>query len=91
MERKDIKGINHHLDPNDKVLLEGTGREAELIVAGLKLLAAQVAIRDVTVTYDPYLDIHTHPSGRRGQGRGVPLSGEVDGLLSQIATANYIK
>ncbi|GAC1503470.1 MAG: hypothetical protein NVS1B10_08570 [Candidatus Saccharimonadales bacterium] len=71
-----------HERRRDQVILEGTGREAELIIAGLRVLRGQIAIRDITVESEHGF---SYGHGSRFQGNGVPLAGEVDELLEQIA------
>jgi hypothetical protein len=87
MERKDVRKSSG--ERNDHVVLEGNGREAELIVAGLKLLAAQIAMRDIIIDRGPGGWLYPQGGGR-DQGKGVPINGEVDRLLEAIKKPNYI-
>ena len=88
MDRKDIEGFafRGRVEKPEKVVLVGNGREAELLVAGLRVLAGQIAIRD-SMTLE---GLSHYGTGGREQGRGVPLIGEVEELLSQIVTPNYV-
>jgi hypothetical protein len=97
MERRDIeryrpKGHDYEGERCDDVTLFGNGREAELIVAGLKLLAAQIAIRDVmTKESSTAIDGGTrYPVTSRAQSRGVPLRREVDELINSISDQNFV-
>ncbi|HXR50209.1 MAG TPA: hypothetical protein VN778_04250 [Verrucomicrobiae bacterium] len=94
MERQDIKKLWPSVGCSirkDEVTFHGTGREAELIVAGLKVLAGQIAIRDA-VSEEPVSAVDSRPYSdyKRDQGRGVPLKGEVDKLLQDIREPNFV-
>ena len=88
MERNDrkIEPIDQ-FQPNDEVWLLGSGREAELIVAGLKVLQGQIAIRDATVEQGQFNN--AYQTGSQLQGEGVPLAGEVEELIEQIGKPHF--
>ena len=90
MERKDVKirPIDEY-QPNDEVTLSGNGREAELIVAGLKVLQGQIGIRDAIVEHGQFNN--EYPTGSQVQNGGVPLAGEVERLIIQIGEPHYGK
>ncbi len=89
MERKDIASSYGPREPrHDRVSFDGSGREAELLVTGLRALAAQIAIRDVTTEAS---NGYFYPHGSRHQGDGVPLAGEIATLLAQIENPNFVE
>lgn len=63
-------------------VLQATPRELELIMSGLKVLAAEVSVRDLT-SKDTYP--HGHPSAMREEGM-PPLQNEIAFLLRNLAT-----
>jgi hypothetical protein len=88
MDRRDRR-ISRVPELVDEVILEGTGRDAELIVAGLRTLLAQLTIRD-TISGHGCSD-YQYGTGRKFQGQGFALVGEVTDLLAQIENKNYIE
>jgi hypothetical protein len=95
MEREDIKGTRsgpgYRARPDDDVVLRGDGREAELIVAGLKVLAGQIAVRDAITMEPKESGLFNYTRSGRSQGAGVALSGEVNELLRQIEKPHYVE
>ncbi len=96
MERSDVKktsyGVGRAEFRHDEVTFIGNGREAELIIAGLRTLRGAIAIRDVTVGShqvggDPVLFPEGAP--KRRQGEKLPLFREVDVLIESITSPNF--
>jgi hypothetical protein len=92
MDRSDIKAHSpNNRHAFDQVTLNGTGREIELIVAGLQVLAGQIAIRDA-ISLEPGFAINSsYPLAGRSQGEGVALTGEVFELLAAIENPQYVE
>lgn len=95
MDRKDVYKIDsdgHDLYRRDEVKLDGNGREAELIVAGLRALRAQIALRDIT-DERPSANGGLYSGGgtQRPRGSGVPMADEVDKLFAEIGKPNFIE